>query len=265
MCSPTRRTRPDSDERGRYATLYPAVAEAAHRVGATAIGLVDVGRAAGLNLNLDHVGIVYDHGTFLGTRESPVQRTCMLVKRSTVPSTPLPVVLARFVVDRAPLDVADEDVVGWLCTSASSGSADDLRDELRLAASLPRVLLAGDVVDLLPIAVEHVPAGALPVIMTTWSLSRLKPARRVRFWERLQEAAGTSPLAWVTVEGVGVAPLVPTLGDRPASGHSIIGLGLYDGSEWSFEALGRCWSRGRMIEWVAGRTAHDEAFHQPPL
>ena len=163
-----------------------------------------------------------------------------------------------------PLDVTDEDVVGWMCTSASSDSADDLRDELRLAASLPRVPLAGDVVDLLPIAVERVPAGALPVIMTTWSLSRLKPARRLRVWERLRESAGTRPMVWVSVEGVGIAPHVPTLGDRPASGHSIIGLGLYDGSAWSVEALGRCWSRGRMIEWVVGRTDHDEAFHQPP-
>ena len=241
-----------ADERGRYAPLYLAVAEAAQRVGATAIGLIDVGRAAGLNLNLDHVGIAYDHGALLGMSESPVQRAFMPVKHSTVPSTPLPEVVARLAVDRAPLDVTDEDVVGRLCASASSDSADELREELRLAASLPRVLLAGDLVDLLPVAVERVPAGALPVVMTTWSLSRLKPVRRVRFWERLQDAAGTSPLAWVSVEGVGVAPHVPTLGDRPASGHSIIGLGLYDGSAWSVEALGRCWSRGRMIEWGHG-------------
>jgi hypothetical protein len=36
--------------------------------------------------------------------------------------------------------------------------------------------------------------------------------------------------------GVGVAPAIPTLGDRRASGHSIIG---------------RCWSRGRLLAWLA--------------
>jgi hypothetical protein len=53
------------------------------------------------------------------------------------------------------------------------------------------------------------------------------------------------------VEGVGVAPAVPTLGDRRASGHSIIGLALFGHSALHTEAVGRCWSRGRMLAWLA--------------
>jgi hypothetical protein len=34
----------------------------------------------------------------------------------------------------------------------------------------------------------------------------------------------------VPAEGVGVAPTIPTLGDRRASGHSIIGLAIFDRS-----------------------------------
>jgi hypothetical protein len=48
-----------------------------------------------------------------------------------------------------------------------------------------------------------------------------------------------------------VAPAIPTLGDRRASGHSIIGLAVFDRSALRAEALGRCWSKGRMLAWLA--------------
>jgi hypothetical protein len=44
---------------------------------------------------------------------------------------------------------------------------------------------------------------------------------------------------------------MPTLGDRPASGHSIIGLALFGRPAPRAEAIGRCWSRGRFLEWLA--------------
>jgi hypothetical protein len=55
----------------------------------------------------------------------------------------------------------------------------------------------------------------------------------------------------VSVEGVGVAPAIPTFGDRRASGHSIIGLAVFDQSSLRAEAVGRCWSRGRFLGWLA--------------
>jgi hypothetical protein len=65
-----RRTR--TNETGRCAVLYPAIAEAARRVGADAVGLIDVGCSAGLNLNVDRVGIAYSNGQSLGDPSSPV-------------------------------------------------------------------------------------------------------------------------------------------------------------------------------------------------
>jgi hypothetical protein len=53
------------------------------------------------------------------------------------------------------------------------------------------------------------------------------------------------------VEGVGVAPAIPTFGDRHASGHSIIGLAVFAQSALRAEAIGRCWSRGRLLAWLA--------------
>jgi hypothetical protein len=55
----------------------------------------------------------------------------------------------------------------------------------------------------------------------------------------------------VSAEGVGVAPAIPTFGDRRASGHSIIGLALFGHSALRADAIGRCWSRGRLLSWLA--------------
>jgi len=47
----------------------------------------------------------------------------------------------------------------------------------------------------------------------------------------------------VSAEGVGVAPAIPTLGDRRAFGHSTIGLAVFDRSSLRAEPIGRCWSQ----------------------
>jgi Uncharacterized protein conserved in bacteria (DUF2332) len=75
---------------------------------------------------------------------------------------------------------------------------------------------------------------------------------RLRFLHRLGDAAAHRPVAWVSAEGVGVAPAVPTFGDRRASGHSIIGVATFGPSALHVEAVGRCWSRGRLMAWLAG-------------
>ncbi|TDC69901.1 DUF2332 family protein, partial [Actinomadura sp. GC306] len=72
-----RKTR--TGETGRYAVLYPAITEAAHRAGANTIGLIDVGCSAALNLNVDRVGITYGPGQSLGDPSSPVQLSASLV------------------------------------------------------------------------------------------------------------------------------------------------------------------------------------------
>jgi hypothetical protein len=149
--------------------LYPAIAEAAHCVGANAVGLIDVGCSAGLNLHVDRVGITYRNGQSLGDPSSPVQ----------------------------------------LSSSVVGG--------------------------------RPVPARAMPDVASRSSAACVAPPRR----------RGGRPVAWVSAEGVGVAPAIPTLGDRRASGHSIIGLAVFDGPTLRAEAVGRCWSQGRLLAWPA--------------
>jgi len=236
------------DETGRYAVLHPAVAEVARRVRASTVGLVDVGRAAGLNVNIDRVGITYDNGQALGDPTSPAQVSAAVVGGRPVPAGAVPEVVARVVVDRDPVSVTDAEDVRWLraCVPPERVAALDAE----LAAAAPSQLLRGDPVELLPAAVARVPADALPVVTTTWTLSTLPLDARLRFLHRLDDAA-ERPVAWVSVEGVGVAPSVPTFGDRRASGHSIIGLTVLERSALRTEAVGRCWSRGRLLAWLA--------------
>jgi hypothetical protein len=120
-----------------------------------------------------------------------------------------------------------------------------------LAAAEPPMLVAGEVVDALPDAIASVPDGVLPVMITTWVLSNLDLEGRLRFLQRLDEAATRRPVAWVSVEGVGVAPGIPTYGDRRASGHSIIGVSVFEHSALRATAVGRCWLRGEMLAWLA--------------
>lgn len=234
---------------GRYAVLHPTIAEAARRAGADRVGLIDVGRPAGLNLGVDRVAIAYGD-TLAGEAASPVQVECSVVGDEPIPRTPFPAVEHRTVVHRAPLDPADPDDRAQILRSAGGGSA-RLAAEIELAAGLSVHRVAGDPVVGVSTAVAAVPDDVLPVVLTTWSLSRFARPRRLRFVDALVAASTTRTVAWVSVEGVGVAPTVPMLGDRPASGHSIMAVALGGPArrDLTGEAVGRCWSRGRFVSW----------------
>jgi hypothetical protein len=243
-----------ANETGHCAVLYPAIAEAARRAGATAVGLIDVGCSAGLNLSVDRVGITYSNGQSLGDPSSPVQQSCSVVGDRRLPAREMPEVVARIGVDPDPVDVTDADDARWLRACLWPDQPERtarLNAEMALAATAPPLLLRGDAVEVVPEAFARVPANALLVVTTTWALSRLPHQSRLRFLRRLTEAAAGRAVAWVSVEGVGVAPTIPTFGDRPASGHSIIGLAVSDRSALRAEAIGRCWLRGRFLAWLA--------------
>ena len=248
-----------TNETGHYAVLYPAIAEAARRVGANAVSLIDVGCSAGLNLNVDRVGITYSNGQShnkqaLGDPSSPVQLSCSIVGDRPIPTRAMPEVVARVGVDLDPVDVTDADDARWLRACLWPDQPERiarLEAEMALAATAPPLLLRGDPVEMVPDAFARVPADALPVVTTTWALSHFSLERRLRFLHRLDEAATGRAVAWVSAEGVGVAPTIPTLGDRRASGHSIIGLAVFGGSALHAEAIGRCWSQGRFLAWLA--------------
>lgn len=200
--------------------LYPAIAEAARQAGANAVGLIDVGGSAWLNLQVDRVGITYSNGQSLGDPSSAVQLSCSFRGDRPIPARAIPEVSARIGVGLDPVGVTD--------------------------------------------ALARVPADAVPVVTTTWAMSRFPLERRLPFLHHLGEAAAGRTVAWVSVEGVGVAPAIPTLGDRRASGHSIIGLAVFGQPALRAEAMGRCWSRGRFLAWLGGSWCLESAATSRP-
>jgi hypothetical protein len=144
--------------------------------------LIDVGCSAGLNLNVDRVGITYSNGQSLGDPSSPVQLSSSIVGDRPIPTRAMPEVVARVGIDLDPLNVTDADDARWLR------------------------------------------AGLWPD----------QPERVARLEAEMALAA-----------------TVPTVGDRRASGHSIIGLAVSGRSALRAEAIGRCWSQGRWLAWLA--------------
>ena len=142
-----RKTR--ANETGRCAVLYPAIAEAARRAGANAVGLIDVGCSAGLNLNVDRVGITYSSGQSLGDPSSPVQLSSSVVGARPIPARAMPEVVGRVGVDLDPVDVTDADDARWLRACLWPDQPERiarLEAEMALAATAPPLLLRGDAV-----------------------------------------------------------------------------------------------------------------------
>lgn len=243
-----------TNETGRCAVLYPAIAEASRRVGAKAVGLIDVRCSAGLNLHVDRVGISYGNGQSLGDPSSPVQLSSSIMGDRPIPTRAMPEVVARVGVDLDPVDVTDADDARWLRACLWPDQPERLarlEAEIALAAPAPPLLLQGDAVEVAPDAFARVQADALPVVTTTWALSHFPFESRLRFLHASTKAAAGRAVGWVSVEGVGVAPAMPTLGDRRASGHSIVGVAVFDQSAVRAEAIGRCWGQGRWLAWLA--------------
>jgi hypothetical protein len=166
----------------------------------------------------------------------------------------MPEVVGRIGIDLAPVDISDEADARWLraCLWPDQPErAERLDAAKRLSAMHPATLLAGDALEVLPHAFALVPPGAVPVVVTTWALAYFSLEDRLRFLRRLDEYGATRPLAWVSAEGVGIAPAVPTLGDSRLSGHSVVGLAVFDGADLRVNAIARCHPHGQWLEWTS--------------
>ena len=244
-----------TNEVGRSALLYPAIARAALDAGAARVALVDVGCSAGLNLQLDKYSISYSDGVVVGDPQSPVHLTCDVVGEHVPPRPPaLPHVTQRVGVDLRPVDVRDPAETRWL-EACVWPDQPERRARLRAACALaithPVRFVAGDVLDVLPGVLASVEQDVLPVVITTWAIAYLKPSDRFRFLHRLGAAALDRPIAWVSGEAVGLAPGVPTIGDAKTAAHSLLAVAVADGRRFSAETVARCHPHGRWIEWLA--------------
>jgi hypothetical protein len=168
---------------------------------------VEVGSSAGLCLYPDRYSYEFD-GRPVG-RRSTVHLTCTTTGPVPVPER-LPEVVARVGIDRNPLDPADPDDRAWLRALIWPGPnaaprLERLDAAAEIAAREPATVLTGDLVDLLPAALERLPADCTPVVFHTAVLIYLERARRQEFAELVRSTG----VRWIAQESGGVVPGTP--------------------------------------------------------
>ena len=235
-----------TNEVGRLATLLPAfglVADGAPLV------LVEAGASAGLCLYPDR----YDYRW--STREGERMLAgpgpgrplleCRVEGDAPLPGS-VPVVGHRGGVDLHPLDVADDDQMGWLTTLV--WPEDDARREqlgraIGVARADPPRLVAGDLLAELPALVEAASAYGRVVVFHSAVIAYLTDEDRARFHDLMAGLVADGACHWVSNEAARVLPRVSATG--PAMPADVRGFVLgVDG-----RAVAWTHGHGRWLRW----------------
>lgn len=171
------------------------------------IGLVDVGMSAGLCSIPDRVTLDYrtPDGTVRMTT-APADPSIALVADVTgpLPEPFAPVeVAARVGLDPAPIDLEEPGAFDRLVEAVPPEATDRtalMRDAARAARTVPPVRIAGRVPGDLDRAIDALPDGCTPVVLTTGTLVYVPGTDRQRFVE-LVRARG---VRWVALERTGI-------------------------------------------------------------
>jgi len=226
-----------TNEPARCAALLPVLA----RLDGP-LALIEVGASAGLCLYPDRYSYEYD-GRPVGA-PSPVHLSCATTGDVPLPARP-PEVAARIGIDLNPLDAVDPGDRAWLRALVWPGpSAADRLRRLAAAAEIavrePARILAGDLLDRLPDALDLVPPGSTPVVFHTAVLPYVPSDRRAAFLERVRSL----PVRWLAQEGRGV---VPGTGEAPPGGWGTDFVLSLDGRPLALTA-----PHGGRIDWLPG-------------
>jgi hypothetical protein len=253
-----------TNEVGRAALLYPAVALAAGR---GPVGLLEVGCSAGLLLNLDRYGYRYQTEQAGQLAAGPAKPAlglhCALsvAGGAELPAVPKKITVgARVGLDRSPVDLTDEDEYAWLEACIWADQPERLR-QFAAAAGAQRgnrpELLTGDAVADLARAAAHIPAELPLVVITSLALLYLTTERQQAFLAVLGELAADRPVHWISHDEyvAAMAHVLPGRDDlRRGKGEPSFGvLGLVqwvDGRPVG-RALARTAWHGQRMTWLA--------------
>jgi hypothetical protein len=250
-----------TNEVRRAALLYPAVARAAKEAGGK-VSLLEVGCSAGLLLGLDRFGYRYqcDGGEQLtaGPAKAAVGLHCALDLAPGAVAPKLPkklAVVARAGLDRAPVDVSDEDELAWLEACVWADQPDRIRLLRTAAAEQAKhrpALISGDGVDDLASAAETLPAETPLVVLTSHVLAYFPADRRAAFVEALAALAASRPVWWVSEEFYGAAleGVLPGRSDLVGDGLATLGVVRWDDGKPEAHALARTAPHGQRMTWL---------------
>lgn len=195
--------RTQTNEAARCATLLPALA----RIPGP-LALIEVGAAAGLCLLPDHYSYRYATGgdtVQLHPASGPSEVVLECEAPAEIVPDRVPHVAWRAGIDLDPIDPSDPEQAAWLETLVWPEHEDRrtrLRAALRLAASEPVPIIAGDLMERLPDLVKRVPHGLKPVVFHSAVMIYLDQDGRNAFRELVSQL----PVRWISNEGAGLFP-----------------------------------------------------------
>lgn len=234
-----------TNEVGRSAALWPALAEVARAHEGRPLALFDFGCSAGLNLSVDAFRITYRDragAPLFSVGPDDPQATalgCRLL--DATPPRGAWRLAARLGVDRHPVSLDDAGALRWLraCLWPSERArATRFEQALRQArAARHPVQAADDGLAVLAGWLRELPAGITPVLFNSWVLAYFTPAELAAHTERVHALIRAHGLVWLSAEdgtclrattglepppapaGVPGTPTWWSLGERDAAGQ----------------------------------------------
>ncbi|MCW2842297.1 MAG: hypothetical protein JWN22_213 [Nocardioides sp.] len=231
-----------TNEVGRLATLVPAFTLLAD---GRPVSLLEVGASAGLCLYPDRYAYAWTTGSGVRTAGAGPVLRCEVTGPAPLPDR-LPEVAWRGGIDLNPLDVTDDDAMGWLTTLVWP-EHDDRRarlvDAIEVARSDPPVLVRGDLLDELPSLVERAGRHGPVVVFHSAVIAYLEDNDRQRFSSMMRDLVAADRCHWVSNEGPRVLPdVTATAPGEVPSGKFVLGI---DG-----RAVAWTHGHGRSIAWL---------------
>lgn len=196
-----------TNEVGRCAVLWPALARIAAFIGGRPLALLDFGCSAGLNLGVD--GYAYRHGTqALGApaAEGVPLIDCHPVAASGPPAGDAPPrIVQRLGLDPAPVDLHDDSALRWL--RACLWPHDRIRaTRFDQAVAIVRghgwpVQQAEDCFAAIEPWLDSLPAGVQPVVFNSWVLAYFGRAALAQHLAAMRALVQRRGIAWLSAEG----------------------------------------------------------------
>lgn len=262
-----------TNEVGRSAAIFPAVFAAARNArsapvgGARPVGIVEIGASAGLNVDPTRYGYRY---RIPGDEHQPEQVVTAVgasaklmidceLRGGRVP--PLPegaLTVERAIgIDRSPVVVSRAVDARWLVACQWPEDLERtarLRAAIALAAEAPPIVEEGDAVRDLGRHLAAVPAHALPVVVSTWTMAYLSLERQQELLGELDRIGTHRDVALVYAEQPARIPGIP-VPPRPDGGPdgratALVRMEWCDGERTEVR-LGDVHPHGRWLEWLA--------------
>lgn len=249
-----------TNEIGRCAVLWPALAQVAALTGRSDLALLDFGSSAGLNLGVD--GYHYDYGAFsLGLPAAPDRPSVRCEWRGQrLPAGRPPWHLSdRLGLDLASIDVHDEAAVRWLRACLWPHDRERARrlDSAMACAQQSNwpVLQAEDGLA----GVAHwldrlggLTDGVQPVLFNSWVLAYFEPSALAQFQAQIRHWVVSRGLVWLSAEAPALRPAGLALPPPDGSGESATLWTLQWAVAGQLQQTSLAWSHphGRWLHWL---------------